>query len=517
MKNSFLSKSTLIAFLAIFLTNTPTYSSQPTWLLRPSDTLNKYPNICKGYIAALASELQFFIPTTFFKNTPENILFKLSEIKAKRVFWDAYNTVPAYRDFVEKRCNKTSPKSFSTIPLISKATYIEQYPIEQTLRNGSIPEEGFMDPSSGTSGRRTLWIRGKNEIKKAQKIMNLVRSMFLEDEKYVLINMFLPSAWSLGLMRGLGPNVPEAYETLKDLGTKPKYLIMGHTSLIKFFVQHCPFDLTEFDITLLVAGEHMSRALHTYFLDRGIKKVLSGYGASDLHFTIGIQENFAQKLQELCWNNPELKKELTGNESGQPYFFQYNPLDDYIEEIDGRLVFTDLDHSRISPRVRYDVGDRGKILKMSFVKKVLNKYGIHLTPQTNLPLICLYGRVEHKVSFKNAELAFDDLELAILSIPELAQHMNQYAYNTYTTKQGNAQLEFWVELKSGVSIDQFDTAVIETKLMNGLSNLNPFFKKELAAAIDMKPILKLYEYGMSPMLEESVFRKAKFIYNVENS
>ena len=180
-------------------------------------------------------------------------------------------------------------------------------------------------------------------------------------------------------------------------------------------------------------------------------------------------------------------------------------------------MFTDLDHSRISPRVRYDVGDRGKILKMIFVQKVLNNHGIHLTPQTNLPLICLYGRVEHKVSFKNSELAFDDLELAILNIPELAQHMNQYAYNVYTTKQGNEQLEFWVKLKSGITIDQFDATIIEAKIMNEMSYLNPLFKKEFAAATDMKPILKLYEYSMSPMLEESILRKAKFIYNIESS
>jgi phenylacetate-CoA ligase len=339
--------------------------------------------------------------------------------------------------------------------------------------------------------------------------------MFLEGQNYVVINMFLPSAWFLGLMRGLGPNVAEAYETLKDLGTQPKYLIMGHTSLIEFFVKSSPFDLAPFDITLLIGGEHMSRALHATFLEKGIKRVYSGYGASDIHFTVGIQEEFIQELQRLCWSNPTLQAELTGKLNGHPYFFQYSPLHDYIEEIDGHLIFTDLDHTRLSPRIRYDLGDRGKVLKMSFVQKVLQKHGISLEPRANLPLICLYGREEHTVMYNTIELAFDDLELAILNTPELGSVMNRYAYNVYEQQEGNKTLEFWVELKDGVSAEQFDAQDLEQKILSALAEVNFVFKQETNNGANASIPLKIYAYGTSPMLPESIMRKAKFVYNVQ--
>lgn len=284
-----MNKNVLKTVLTTLILSTTIHADQPMWLLRPSNTLNEYRNIICGYAASIVSEVPFWFPSLF-KNANENFMFKLSEIKAKSVFWDAYNTVPAYQDFVDKKCSGV-PICFSDIPLMSKTNYIEQYSIEQTIKGGKIPAEGYMDPSSGTSGRRTLWIRGEDEIKTTQKTMNLVRNMFLGNENYVLINMFLPSAWHLGLMRGLGPNIIEAYETLKDLGPQPKYLIMGHTTLMKLLVKNCPFDLSQFDITFLLGGEHMSRALHKYFLDKGIRRVYSGYGASDVNFTVGIQED----------------------------------------------------------------------------------------------------------------------------------------------------------------------------------------------------------------------------------
>jgi len=502
MNSNIIKKTTILALLL-----------STTLTIFPATELHRLKNTLSGYAASLVSEVPFWIPS-WFLHPNEDMLFKLSEIKAHRVFWNAYDSVPGYRDFI----NRTSGGNFiefTDIPIMDKDNFIRKYPLEQVHKGGKIPTEGYMDPSSGTSGRRTLWIRGKDEIHNAQKMMNLVRNLFLEGDDYVLINMFLPSAWSLGLMRGLGPNIYEAYETMKDLGTQQKYLIMGHTSLMKYFVKECPFDLAEYDVTFLLGGEHMSRALHSYFLESGVKKILSGYGASDIHFTVGIQEEFAQKLQELCWRNKTLKKALTGSESGLPFFFQYSPLQDYIEEVDGRLIFTDLDHMRVSPRIRYDLGDRGKILRMSFVQEVLADFDIELEPFTSLPLICLYGRVMHSILFDDIEFAFDDLELAVLDT-ELGEYMNQYAYNLFTDADGVEQLEFWVELKEGVSANQFDHTVAQERVYAALGEINHEFSQEFVQQHSNTIALKIYDHGISPMKEESMFRKAIFKYNVAN-
>ena len=499
------------AWLVGILWFVPITAHEPTWLLRSSDTLNKQRNILAGWAASLISSHSF---TLLFNNISEDFMFKLSEIKAKRVFWNAYASVPAYQDYINKR-GPTALHTFSDIPLTNKTDYIENYPIEQTIKGGKIPFEGNVDQSSGTSGRRTLWIRGTAEIKNTQRAIYALCNTFLDKEPHVIINMLLPCAWSIGLMHGLGPNISEAYETMKDLGSHQKYLIMGHASLMKHFVRTCPFDLAQYDVTFLINGEHISRALQKSFIAHGVKKVYASYGASDINSIIGIQEEFAQKLQELCWNNVTIKQDLTGSENGLPYFFQYNPLNNYIEEINGHLILTDLDHMRLSPRVRYDPGDKGKILKMSFVQEILQKHAIQLTPKAHYPLLCLYGRADDIILFDNAELAFDDLELAILNIPALSTSMNRYAYNQLDTLYGPC-LEFWVELKPNLSATQFDCHTLAPVVFIELGNINQIFKRAIEQA-QTKPILKIYDYGKSPMIEESPLRKTKYVYHLKHA
>ncbi len=127
-----------------------------------SPVLGEYTNTLLAYAAYPAVDLAL-MSSSLFKNANESLMFAISRIKAQYVFWDAYRTVPAYQDFVNKRC-PTLPEHFSDLPLISKKAYIEQYSLKQLYKGGTIPAVGYMDPSSGTSGRRTLWIRGKDEV-----------------------------------------------------------------------------------------------------------------------------------------------------------------------------------------------------------------------------------------------------------------------------------------------------------------------------------------------------------------
>ena len=497
-------------FLAALLVQVSLFAGAAD-LLGLSQTLHKKRNILAGYIASTISEIPYWFPGTF-NSVNENLLFKLSEMKAKRVFWNAYNSVPAYKDFVDSNCNGI-PQRFDEIPIMSKSNYIREYPLEKTLKYGKVPSHGFMDPSSGTSGRRTLWIRGDQEIANAKKVMELIRKMLLGNEDYIFINMFLPSAWNMGLMRGLGPLLmEEAWETMRDLGKDKKYLIMGHTSFMKYLVHFCPLDLNEYNVSFLIGGEHMSRALYHYFKEHGIKKIYSGYGASDIHFTVGMQGEFERALQQVCLENEALKKELIGENKALPYFFQYSPLNDYIEEKDGYLIFTDLDHTRVSPRVRYNLGDKGTIVRMSHVQKILVKYNISLNikPLNNLPLVCLYGRAEDTITFNNADIGFDDLELAIYKTPELTNKWNRYAYNQYDGK-----LEFWIELAEGISPDEFNSAQLNEKIIARMSEINTQFGEAIQQVKkEEKPKLKIWELGKSPMKKLEVYRKAKYVYNV---
>ena len=314
-------KRTLLFLMFVVSAHPLVCAQEKNWLFSPSDDLNKFFNRASGYAAACVGKVSSLF-LAHHKNIYENLLFKTSEIKAKSVFWLAYDSVPAYKDFVGM------PTQFSAIPLMTQETYLKRYPLEKTLKDGCLPALGFIDPVDGNQGASALRIKGLREAASDQEAINFVQEVFLGDEKYVCINMLMPTNWSLGMQRSLGQNNADAYETLKVLGAKHKYLIAGDMAFIKYFINNSPLSFKNFDVTLLVEGGFVSRALRTYFMSKGVKKVLGAYGIADIRPMIGIQDDFSQKLQELCLDNPQFKKDLTGCENGTPYFLHSNPLND---------------------------------------------------------------------------------------------------------------------------------------------------------------------------------------------
>lgn len=477
--------------LLVFLIGLPVriQAHQTYWFLRHSDGLYKYRNIVNGYVAACLGKAFPFV-FSLRKRMPEDLVYKISEMKAKRVFWDAYSTVPAYEEFISQ------PAHFSTLPFMTKETYLKRYALEKTCREGKLPGLGTVDAAAGAQGAAALSVRGYSESAHMQDAINLVHDIFLDNDSYIFINMVKPRGLTLGVQRDVGDNSADAYEMLKSLGAKHKYLIAGDAACLKLFVKNCLISLKNFDITFLVEGGFVTRAMRTYFMQKGIKKILGGYGIDDIRPLIGMQDEFLQKLQELCWDDPQLAQDLTGCGERMPYFYYYNPLDDYIEEVDGRLIFTDLDINRVSPRIRYDADVDGVLLKMSFVRKILKKHGIELEVPVHLPLMCLWGE-QYGVLFNNVLLTFEDLESALLMVPELAHMTNRKTYNQIMLTRNQRKLEYWVELQEG-TVNRFNVADLETKLHNALGIIKPAYIQALEKSGE-KPVLKIFAYGTSPM------------------
>ncbi len=75
------------------------------------------------------------------------------------------------------------------------------------------------------------------------------------------------------------------------------------------------------------------------------------------------------------------------------------------------------------------------------------------------------------------------------------------------------QLEFWVELKPEMAIDQLNRKGFESKVLTEPRAINDLFKHEREKTTTTNIMLKLYNYGKSPMVEESALRKAKYLYH----
>jgi phenylacetate-CoA ligase len=83
--------------------------------------------------------------------------------------------------------------------------------------------------------------------------------------------------------------------------------------------------------------------------------------------------------------------------------FQYNPLDYMIESNDrGELVVTICRAANLSPRVRYDIGDVGHVLRMPDLRRVLRAHAAdHLLKRrpVDLPLLFHYGRSDASLDY----------------------------------------------------------------------------------------------------------------------
>lgn len=482
-------------------------------------------------MAYAVSKASSYVPAMF-SHTPEQALFLLSQLKANYIFWKAYKQVPAYKDFVDNQAGHQLPQTFADIPVTNKANYIKHYPITQTLVFGKIPLQGQIDTSTGTSGTPTKWIRNHKEMEEVKKWIRIASKRALGDKPYLFCNMFALGPWATGmtstyaltgnqLILSIGPDIDKLYDVLKDFGPDQRYVIAGYPPHMKKFVDNAPFDLRSYDITMVVGGEAMSENVYQSLINKGIKEVYSSYGASDLRINIGQQTKFEQELQRICQQDNNFKKELLGTAEGTPLFFHYNPLLDYIEEgKNNNLLFTDLDEHRASPRVRYDLGDKGKILKISTVIDLLKKHGHELTPRTNLPLLCLYGRGDDALTFNGANLMYDDLERALVKIPELHEKINRYAYNKFENANLDQQLEFWLELKKDVSLNDVDSTKLNQEIIEKLSTINQDFKAQIEYlklnqnSQSLLPSSFIYEFGKSPMVAQSGHHKNKYVYNV---
>lgn len=268
------------------------------------------------------------------------------------------------------------------------------------------------------------------------------------------------------------------------------------------------FDLSKHNIIGVVGGEGMSEGQRDLIVQQrdengtltrqGFSRCYSTYGASDLDVNLGYESDFEVELRKLCHTNPQLAAELFDDKGSIPMIFHYDPLNYHIETNEEQhLIFTCTRNDRISPRVRYDLGDKGNVMANSDLLAILKKHGVTLKnmPRTNLPFVFVWGRGDSIVSYRGAIVAPENLGEAI-NRAGLNEKIAHYALFQYT-ENGKTFTEFMVEPKEGHDLPP---NLLET-LVDHMRDINPDFKKQFdeCADPDGKPKLRLFEPGTSPM------------------
>jgi phenylacetate-CoA ligase len=446
----------------------------------------------------------------------------LSGARSRASFYNARRTTPAYRAFLAEH-GAMNPRRFEDIPVMTKDAYIKRFPLEQTLQHGRMPRRGaVIDESSGSTGRPTNWVRGEVERASTRKLIQFASRAAVGKEPFVLINAFALGPWATGMnvsmamvdacvVKSVGPDVDKICNTLELLGPGYRYVLSGYPPFMKVLVDAARVDWSRYDITAIVGGEGMSEPLRAH-LQRAFRKVISSFGASDLEINLALESDWSASLRRAMAERPELVEKLTGRRDMLPMAFQYDPTQVYMENgPDGHVLFTLCRLENVSPRIRYDLADRGKVLSVADVLAATSSLGATdlPTPQTELPVLLHWGREEHAVAFYGCKITPEHVQSALLSVPSLAGAIQEYALRVWEDERADKRLEVVVELKPEAALPP---ASAEQELFDRLADGNQDFRESRRMVpAHVSPQLTVELAGKSRLSGQDVRIKRRYV------
>ena len=451
---------------------------------------------------------------------------RVARTRASAAFYNARTTVPAYREFLREH-NAENPSEWEQIPPMDKASYIKRWPLEAICQGGVLPSRGaVIDESSGSSGTASNWIRGADERAATRRLIQYSARSVFGDESFILLNAFALGPWATGMnvsmslvdrcvLKSIGPDVNKVVATLKLLGPKYRYVLTGYPPFLKVLVDTADIDWKEFDVCAVVGGEGMSEALRAS-LNQCFRKTISSYGASDLEINLGVETDFTIALRQAIAADPSVGDDLFGREA-LPMIFQYDPLNVLVEsDAERSLLFTINRLENVSPRIRYNIHDRGVVRSMESVQKVLRDRKIrveHDGAVINLPLLFHWGRQDNSVGFYGCKITPEDLQHVILRLPSLGSNVANFALRPYEDENANKRLELLLEMAEGVAVPSGEEATsLSDDIWRELAAVNQDFRESVKMIpAERKPTLRLYAFNTSPISAQDIRIKKRYI------
>lgn len=401
---------------------------------------------------------------------------RLGERRAYRTFERSARLVPAYRSFLAAhgaprrlpRDRRRAAAAFAALPVTDKDSYIRPYSIADRCVRGRIPRRGVVvDESSGSSGVPTSWVRGPVERRASRELLRVGfqrTAAGLRMPPFV-INAFSLGAWATGMnvsaaltgvavVKSVGPDPDKIINTMREFGPDFTYVITGYPPFLKGLFDDDRLDWSAYDIVCAFGGEGISEGMRDRIL-RTAHSVIGAYGASDLEISIATETGFTIALRRAIAADPALSAELTRqDEYGVlPNIFQYNPYAYLIETSDdGELLITLTRPQNLSPRIRYNIHDRGHVARMRDVLPVLRRHGLREVLDArllDLPLLFQYGRSDSSVDFNGAVVPPDGLRDAVSADPELLDAIENHRLVSYEDDAGDRRLHLALQLAPG--------------------------------------------------------------------
>jgi phenylacetate-CoA ligase len=467
----------------------------------------------------------------------EGLRWRIGIWRAWHSFYLAHNRVPAYRDYIAKaggmpemHMTRGLFPDLAAIPEMDKASYVKAYPIHERIKGGRLPRAGVsVDESSGSSGQPTSWVRGPVERQIVSQMMRLSYHESVQDERPVFIlNAFALGAWATGMnvslsltpssiVKSTGPNLDKIVSTMLEFGPRYRYVVMGYPPFLKGLADDPRIDWSQFVVDAGYGGEGISESLRTY-LGRRFNRVVGSYGASDLEVNMAIETELTIALRRAITDDAKLRAALIHVDYGvTPMIFQYNPMAYYIETNGaGELVCTMSRPYHIAPKIRYNIHDRGHVMRFPELKSRLREAGREdllrgHALDNDLPLLFLYGRSDMSIDFYGANVTPDSIREVLYAVERLAPIANTFRLLSFEDDHANKRMEIAVELMDGAALPT-DEEAVAAEMFERLAAINGDFLNawKHTAPVDNMPRLTLHPFETGPF--EGGQRKLKNEY-----
>jgi phenylacetate-CoA ligase len=470
----------------------------------------------------------------------EELRWKLGRWRAYQTFERTARLVPAYRSFLgEHGCPATLPTAgdrwaaFTAIPIMDKGSYISRYSIADRCLYGRIPRRGVVvDESSGSSGRPTSWVRGPVERRASRQLLQLgfAQSAAGIERPPFVINAFSLGAWATGMnvsasltgltvIKSCGPDRDKIINTMLEFGPGFTYVITSYPPFLKGLLEDERLDWSQYDVICAFGGEGISEGTRDHILKRA-RSVIGAYGASDLEINIAIETEFTIALRRAIAANPELSSALTRQaEFGVlPSVFQFNPYNYLIETNEvGELIITITRPQNINPRIRYNIHDRGHVLRMPELLPVLRRFGLRDVLDAkllDLPVLLHYGRSDLSVDYNGAVVPPDGLRDVINSDPELMDLVENHRLISYEDAAGDRRLHLALQLCSGRRVA--DPAAAARRVFAAMRRANGDFHNAIkTSAAGTEPTLGFYPFRGGVFAGDGAKLKNEYVWTLD--
>ena len=474
----------------------------------------------------------------------EPLRWRLGWWRAWRTFEMSASRVPAYGKFLKR--HKQNPtlsylgsieENFKHVPEMDKQSYIKQWSILDRSVDGKLPRRGVVvDESSGSSGTPTSWVRGPEERAATRQLLQVgfARSSHQLNKQPFVINAFSLGAWATGMnvtasladftmIKSIGPDKDKIIATMLEFGPNYTYIILSYPPFLKSLLDDTRIVWEDYSLVLAFGGEGISENMRAH-LNKYAHTVLGSYGASDLEINIAIETDFTVALRQAIAKHPKLSKAITkqSDYGVLPMIFQFNPFDYIIESNhDGELLVTITRKQNINPRIRYNIHDRGHVLRLKDLTPVLEELGMQSILRQkflDLPLVFHYGRSDMSVDYNGAVVAPDGLRDVIFSDDTLIDQVENHRLISYEDEAGNKQLHIALQLRASTDLKNVDTKKYYQFVLNELRKINTDFDHAILTASDtMLPTVAFYNFRTGPFAEDGKKLKNEYVWNIANS